>query len=603
MNEIEDYNSDKQFINSLVCRIDEAISLFPQIKETFDLNRQFINEINRQKHEFSEDTDIIILNDNIMRINRTVINLDEWLDKLKNTSSGARKIRDDLGDAFVQRNIDIKSEQINQFSKNLAVFRQKFNPLLRRTKTKRNNYNTRNIKNKTLEEVESLITPNNSKLMLYEAKLENDIVLKNQVLKKIKESNINTLNCMKLLEIIELVDRIKIDQKVIEDHIHAGEDDLGKVENLLDKLDADDELKSKKSESNLSNLLSETTKLINSYKEIKHVFDLTDGYTSDDDEDQLYSGISKDLSSIIVNLNKIAEEITENLENNRNSDIFEQEIISKIKEFESILDKHTHSLQLINWNDKLKKRKEDYKESVQEFNDILADGKIILDDLSKISKSTDANTSEEFSSYIDKVTDTLALLKEKQEDYDSVALILSDFESSWSDCSSFNSIVQLVNKNKDVKEGILKILDFIDSLDGEIDEIESRRNEYVKEQNRKYKAKKGDEVDEMISKYLGNSEEGVVIKRMAEGRYMIGEKKVSAKILNEKLLIRVGGGYQTLEEYLKVWKQARLKRDQRKEKRETRLKRKRDKRARTLRYSGITRNVPSLDVLKGNVEN
>ena len=603
MNEIDDYNSDKQFINSLVYRIDEAISLFPQIKETFDLNRQFISEINRQKHEFWEDTDIIILNDNIMRINRTVINLDEWLDKLKNTSSGARKIRDDLGEAFIQRNIDIKSEQINQFSKNLAVFKQKFNPLLRRTKTKRNNYNTRNIKSKTLEEVESLITPNNSKLMLFEAKLENDFVLKNQALKKIKEWNINSINCMKLLEIIELVDRIKIDQKVIEDQIHAGEADLGKVQNMLDKLDADDELKSKKSESNLSNLLSETTKLINSYKEIKLVFDLTDGYTSDDDEDQLYSGISKDLSSIIANLNKITEEITENLENNRNSDIFEQEIISKIKEFESILDKHTHSLQLINWNDKLKKRKEDYKESVQEFNDILADGKIILDDLSKISKSTDVNTSEEFSSYIDKVTDTLALLKEKQEDYDSVALILSDFELSWSDCSSFNSVVKMVNKNKDVKEGILKILDFIDSLDGEIDEIESRRNEYVKEQNRKYKAKKGDEVDEMIRKFLGNSEEGVVIKRMAEGRYMIGEKKVSAKILNEKLLIRVGGGYQTLEEYLKVWKQARLKRDQRKEKRETRLKRKRDKRARTLRYSGITRIVPSSDVLKGIVEN
>ena len=80
---------------------------------------------------------------------------------------------------------------------------------------------------------------------------------------------------------------------------------------------------------------------------------------------------------------------------------------------------------------------------------------------------------------------------------------------------------------------------------------------------------------------------------------MIGEKKISAKVLNGKLLIRVGGGYQTLEQYMKTFKQSRLKREERKNKRETRLKRKRDKRARTLRYSGSTRVVSIADVNKG----
>ena len=35
------------------------------------------------------------------------------------------------------------------------------------------------------------------------------------------------------------------------------------------------------------------------------------------------------------------------------------------------------------------------------------------------------------------------------------------------------------------------------------------------------------------------------------GQYMFGNKKVSAKVQNGKLLIRVGGGWVTMEEYIK----------------------------------------------------
>lgn len=40
------------------------------------------------------------------------------------------------------------------------------------------------------------------------------------------------------------------------------------------------------------------------------------------------------------------------------------------------------------------------------------------------------------------------------------------------------------------------------------------------------------------------------IKRIEEGKYLFGTKKIHAKIINGKLMVRVGGGYMTIEEFV-----------------------------------------------------
>ena len=40
------------------------------------------------------------------------------------------------------------------------------------------------------------------------------------------------------------------------------------------------------------------------------------------------------------------------------------------------------------------------------------------------------------------------------------------------------------------------------------------------------------------------------ISRMGNGFYMFGTKKIFAKIINGNLLIRVGGGYMGIEEFM-----------------------------------------------------
>jgi hypothetical protein len=62
---------------------------------------------------------------------------------------------------------------------------------------------------------------------------------------------------------------------------------------------------------------------------------------------------------------------------------------------------------------------------------------------------------------------------------------------------------------------------------------------------------KGDPIDEMMAKYLNECLYFVPVKRLGEGQYMYGSKKIFAKIMNGKLIIRVGGGYMLIDEFLK----------------------------------------------------
>merc|ERR550514_203779 len=40
------------------------------------------------------------------------------------------------------------------------------------------------------------------------------------------------------------------------------------------------------------------------------------------------------------------------------------------------------------------------------------------------------------------------------------------------------------------------------------------------------------------------------VKRLAPGKYMFGSRQILAKIINGKLVIRVGGGYMSVDEFI-----------------------------------------------------
>ena len=68
-----------------------------------------------------------------------------------------------------------------------------------------------------------------------------------------------------------------------------------------------------------------------------------------------------------------------------------------------------------------------------------------------------------------------------------------------------------------------------------------------------YKPMHGDLLDEMLGQYINKSGCPVPIKKLGDGYYLFGTKKIYAKILNGKLVIRVGGGYMVIEEFISTY--------------------------------------------------
>ena len=80
-----------------------------------------------------------------------------------------------------------------------------------------------------------------------------------------------------------------------------------------------------------------------------------------------------------------------------------------------------------------------------------------------------------------------------------------------------------------------------------------------------YKAQKGDLVDEMLAQYINVANCPVPIKRLGDGYYLFGTRKIYAKIMNGKLVIRVGGGYMVIEEFIATYAQQELTKMQQQE--------------------------------------
>ncbi len=65
-----------------------------------------------------------------------------------------------------------------------------------------------------------------------------------------------------------------------------------------------------------------------------------------------------------------------------------------------------------------------------------------------------------------------------------------------------------------------------------------------------YRPIKGDLIDEMIAKHFNSLREPMPIKRLGDGNYLFGAKKIYVKLISGRLVVRVGGGFMSIEEFL-----------------------------------------------------
>ena len=74
-----------------------------------------------------------------------------------------------------------------------------------------------------------------------------------------------------------------------------------------------------------------------------------------------------------------------------------------------------------------------------------------------------------------------------------------------------------------------------------------------------YKADLTDDVDVLLAKYINMHNCPVPIKRLGGGYYLFGTRKIYAKIMNGRLVIRVGGGYMVIDEFIETYAEVELK--------------------------------------------
>lgn len=80
-----------------------------------------------------------------------------------------------------------------------------------------------------------------------------------------------------------------------------------------------------------------------------------------------------------------------------------------------------------------------------------------------------------------------------------------------------------------------------------------RREVFKIKQIKLYKPVQGDAVDEMFAGYLNKAKLTIEVQRISASNYMFGTKKILAKIINGRLVIRVGGGYMNAEEFIEQY--------------------------------------------------
>lgn len=114
-------------------------------------------------------------------------------------------------------------------------------------------------------------------------------------------------------------------------------------------------------------------------------------------------------------------------------------------------------------------------------------------------------------------------------------------------------------------------LDLLKSLKDTESEIEMLKNYIIDLKSRiaVYIPAKGDMIDKKIAEYINNYPDRQKLKimfmRESEGVYQFGTKRIGVKVAKDKIEIRVGGGFLSIDEFLDQYTPAELEKLERKD--------------------------------------
>jgi len=119
-----------------------------------------------------------------------------------------------------------------------------------------------------------------------------------------------------------------------------------------------------------------------------------------------------------------------------------------------------------------------------------------------------------------------------------------------------NTAEQLKLSLKEKEDEIDVIDDILRNKELEIEGLEKATGlkaplgEVLPEPEQKYRAVRGDVVDEMLARIMNETGCLLPVRRLGNGYYMFGTKKIFCKVTASNLLVRVGGGFSSFRDFL-----------------------------------------------------
>ncbi|CAI2383295.1 unnamed protein product [Moneuplotes crassus] len=166
------------------------------------------------------------------------------------------------------------------------------------------------------------------------------------------------------------------------------------------------------------------------------------------------------------------------------------------------------------------------------------------------------------------------LLANQQEQLEQLRIDIELVRVKITECNG--TIADLEAQIQELNLRIEELLRLIAVRDSEIEELQKQLDDRMKRIHElesqldiartSYVAIKGDQVDEMLAKYIKNCP--VPVKRLGGGFYLFGLRKIYAKILNGKLVVGVGGGYMVIDKFIETYSEQELRKLRRIAKRE-----------------------------------
>ena len=160
----------------------------------------------------------------------------------------------------------------------------------------------------------------------------------------------------------------------------------------------------------------------------------------------------------------------------------------------------------------------------------------------------------EIQKYLDLIAEADMTIEEKKNRIQQLIEELQEAEAELQEFHNDNAAKD--EELIEMEQNIQTLLD--DKAREEADEQERKRKENEELMNRpkpkkKYAAVQGDRVDEFMAQYMNNFDLDIPVQRLGDGNYMFGSRKIYAKIMNDKLVVRVGGGYMLIDEFLATY--------------------------------------------------